>query len=378
MQWGVSKIGFIKPVTVSSQKIIHGAGSLSELSKYVSGKALIVTDEGIVKAGHVARAAALLDEVVVFDGVHENPREKDVELCAEFARKVKPDVIIGLGGGSSMDTAKGALFLLSGGGVMSDYQGHGKAKGEMLPFVAIPTTAGTGSECQSYAVLCRDGSHEKMACGDPRALAKVAILDAELTGSMPLGVARLTALDALSHALESAVCNTRTEESQGFSFEAFRKIEPVIEDILKGTASVEQRGEMLLGAALAGRAIEASMLGAAHASANPLTAHFDVVHGRAVMTMLPTVMRWNAEVVGEIYEKLKPGLIEWVESLHELAELKRVEVPAEMIGQLAEEAAKQWTGQFNPRALTEEDFVGIYGAALILRSFEGIGLGLDE
>ena len=354
-------------MTASSQKIIHGAGSLSELPNLVSGKALIVTDEGIVRAGHVERAAELLDEVVVFDKVHENPREKDVALCAEFAREVNPDVIIGLGGGSSMDTAKGVLFLLSGGGSMSDYQGHGKAKGEMLPFIAIPTTAGTGSECQSYAVLCRDESHEKMACGDPRALAKVAILDPELTGSMPLRVARLTALDALSHALESAVCNQRTEESQGFSFEAFLKIEPVIEKILKGEATVEERGEMLMGSALAGRAIEASMLGAAHASANPLTAHFDVVHGRAVMTMLPAVMRWNSEVVGEIYARLNPGLIEWVESLRGLAELNPVEVTKEMIPQLAGEAAKQWTGQFNPRPMSEGDFAEAYRVALQLR-----------
>lgn len=346
------------------QKIIHGSGSLRDLSSLVKGRALIVTDAGIVAAGHVDRAVELLDEVAVFDKVHENPCEKDVALCAEFAREVNPDVIIGLGGGSSMDTAKGVLFLLSGGGTMSDYQGHGKAKGEMLPFIAIPTTAGTGSECQSYAVLSRDESHEKMACGDPRALAKVAILDPELTASMPLGVARLTALDALSHALESAVCNKRTEESQRFSVEAFRRIEAVIEKILKGTATVEERGEMLMGAALAGRAIEASMLGAAHASANPLTAYFDVVHGRAVMTMLPTVMRWNAGVVGEIYDELKPGLIEWVENLRELAELNPVDVPFDEIPQLAEEAAKQWTGQFNPRALEVGDFEAIYRDAL--------------
>ncbi|MDB4374771.1 iron-containing alcohol dehydrogenase, partial [bacterium] len=159
------------------QTLLHGPGSLAELPKYVSGKVLIVTDAGIVSAGHVARATALLNEVTIYDAVSENPTESDVGACAEFARSVNPDVIIGLGGGSSMDTAKGTLFLLSGGGTMSDYHGHGKAKGKMLPFIAIPTTAGTGSECQSYAVLSRDGSHEKMACGDSRALAKTVILD---------------------------------------------------------------------------------------------------------------------------------------------------------------------------------------------------------
>ncbi|MEJ6581294.1 MAG: iron-containing alcohol dehydrogenase [Akkermansiaceae bacterium] len=350
----------------TQQQLIHGPGSLAKLPSVVSGKALIVTDAGIVAAGHVARAVVLLGDVVVYDGVHENPTESNVAECAEFARSVKPDVIIGLGGGSSMDTAKGALFLLSGGGRMSDYQGHGKAKGEMLPFIAIPTTAGTGSECQSYAVLSRDGSHEKMACGDPRALAKVAILDPELTASMPLSVARLTALDALSHALESAVCIKRTAESQEVSIEAFRKIEPVIEAVLSGTATLAQRGEMLLGAALAGKAIEASMLGGAHASANPLTAAFGIVHGRAVLTMLPSVLRWNALVVGEIYEEMRADLTEWVESLRELAGLDPVSVPADKIPWLASEAARQWTGQFNPRALAAEDFEAIYRDALTI------------
>ncbi|MDB4508480.1 iron-containing alcohol dehydrogenase [Akkermansiaceae bacterium] len=348
------------------QTLCHGAGSLAELAENVTGKPLIVTDPGIVAAGHLARVQTLLDNVVIYDKVRENPTESDVAACAEFARSVNPDVIIGLGGGSSMDTAKGALFLLSGGGKMSDYQGRGNLdpEAEMLPFIAIPTTAGTGSECQSYAVLSRDGSHEKMACGDPRALAKVVILDPDLTQSMPLGVARLTALDALSHALESAVCTKSTTESRELSFAAFRKIEPVIEAILKGEATTAQRGEMLMGAALAGQAIEASMLGAAHATANPLTAHFDIVHGRAVLTMLPTIMRWNSEVVGETYAELKKGLIPWVESLRDLAELTSVEVPAEMIPQLAAKASKQWTGQFNPRPLSEEDIMAVYREAL--------------
>ncbi|MDA8968792.1 iron-containing alcohol dehydrogenase [bacterium] len=346
------------------QTLLHGPGSLAELPKYVSGKVLIVTDAGIVSAGHVARATALLNEVTIYDAASENPTESDVGACAEFARSVNPDVIIGLGGGSSMDTAKGTLFLLSGGGTMSDYHGHGKAKGKMLPFIAIPTTAGTGSECQSYAVLSRDGSHEKMACGDSRALAKTVILDPELTASMPLGVARLTALDALSHALESAVCTKSTPESRALSFAAFRKFEPVIEAILTDQATTEQRGEMLHGAALAGQAIEASMLGAAHATANPLTAHFDVVHGRAVLTMLPTIMRWNSEVVGDVYNELKSGLIQWVESLRVIAELEPITVSREMIPQLAAEAAKQWTGQFNPRPFGESDYVAIYHDAL--------------
>ena len=178
-----------------------------------------------------------------------------------------------------------------------------------------------------------------------------------------MAVARLTALDALSHSLESAVCNNGTDKSRELSFQAFRNIEPVIETILKGEGSLEDRNRMLFGSALAGSAIEASMLGAAHAAANPLTAHFGVVHGHAVMSMLPSVMRWNAQVVGCVYDELKPGLIDWVEFLYELAELPPVVVPSEMIAQLATEAAKQWTGQFNPRPLTVTDFEVLYRRA---------------
>jgi len=354
-------------MSASIQKIHRGSSALSELPALVSGKVLVVTDPGIVAAGHVARAAEMLTEVVVYDEVRENPTESDVERCAEFAREVKPDYVVGLGGGSSMDTAKGTLFLLSGGGRMADYQGHGKAKGEMLPFVAIPTTAGTGSECQSYAVLSRDESHEKMACGDPRALAESVILDPELTGSMPLAVARLTALDALSHAVESAVCRTATSESREYSVEAFRKIRPVIEAVLRGEASLEERGEMLYGAALAGKGIEASMLGSAHATANPLTAHLGVVHGKAVLTMLPTIMRWNMESVDEVYRSLDGDLISWIESLREIADLGEVSVSEEMISSLAQGATKQWTGQFNPREFSLENYEQIYREALVVR-----------
>lgn len=348
------------------QHIITGSGSLAQLVEHVQGRALIVTDLGVLAAGHVERAAAMLKDVMIYDQVRENPTESDVAACAEFAREQNPDILIGLGGGSSLDTAKGTLFLLSGGGKMSDYQGHDRldSAAQMLPFIAIPTTAGTGSECQSYAVLSRDQSHEKMACGDPRALAKTVILDPELTASMPLKVARITALDALSHALESAVCTKSTSHSRALSFAAFRKIEPVIEAVLQGGATAEERGEMLHGAALAGQAIEASMLGAAHASANPLTARYGIIHGHAVLTMLPTVMSWNAQEVGGIYEDLKPDLISWVEQLRELAELETPAIPHEAIPEIAREAVAQWTAQFNPRRLDVDDFEAIYRDAL--------------
>jgi alcohol dehydrogenase len=218
-----------------------------------------------------------------------------------------------------------------------------------------------------------------MACGDPKALAKFAILDPELTQSMPQQVSILTALDALAHSLETAVCTRRNPFSSAFSREAFLRIASSIEPVLQGSASLEDRSEMLLGAAFSGLAIENSMLGAAHASANPLTARFGMVHGHAVAVMLPHVLRFNYEEVGarEIYDHYEEllarrgyanmPLTSWVERQLESAELKSLEdsgVLASAIPGLAKDATQQWTGQFNPRVMSEEGFVMLYEQAL--------------
>ena len=374
-------------MTRPSPRLVGGPGTLSQLPECVreigGSHVLMVTDAGIVAAGHVERASTMLCEAgidfTVYDATHESPTESDIKAAAEFARGVEVDCIVGLGGGSSMDTAKGCNFLLTNGGTMADYKGYALAKKPMLPFIAIPTTAGTGSECQSYAVISRDGSHEKMACGDPKALAKFAILDPELTQSMPQQVSILTALDALAHSLETAVCTRRNPFSSAFSREAFLRIASSIESVLQGSASLEDRSEMLLGAAFSGLAIENSMLGAAHASANPLTARFGMVHGHAVAVMLPHVLRFNYEEVAarEIYDHYEEllarrgyanmPLTSWVERQLESAELKSLEdsgVLASAIPDLAKDATQQWTGQFNPRVMSEEGFVMLYEQAL--------------
>ena len=377
--------------TRPSPRLVGGPGSLRELADCVrrsgGGHVLIVTDPGIVAAGHVARASEILAEAeiafTVYDGTSENPGESDITAACEFAREVQVDCFVGLGGGSSMDTAKGCNFLLTNGGAMSDYKGYALARKPLLPFVAIPTTAGTGSECQSYAVISRDQSHEKMACGDPGALATFAILDPELTTSMPQHVATLTALDALAHSLETAVCTRRNPLSSAFSREAFLRIASAIEPVLKGEASLRERGEMLLGSAFSGLAIENSMLGAAHASANPLTACRGLAHGHAVALMLPHVMRYNHEdpaardtydQYGELLSRrgyANLPLIEWVERLIALAALPSLSEAGVTQGDLqglAEDATRQWTGQFNPRAMIAEGFVLLYERAMAASS----------
>ncbi|MCH7227593.1 iron-containing alcohol dehydrogenase [Haloferula sp. A504] len=360
-------------------RLLFGPGRLAELPECVralgASKPLIITDPGIVAAGHVERAATLLGNAGlrpdVFEESQVNPTESDVAECRDFAARVRPDLIIGLGGGSSLDTAKGCNFLLSHPDKrMSDFHGYGHATAPMLPFIAVPTTAGTGSECQSYTVLARDGTHEKMACGDPKALARIALLDPELTASQPEFVATLAALDALSHAIESAVSTKHNPVSSAYSRQAFKLLSDSIESLLTGTPSDCDRAQLLLGAAMAGSAIENSMLGAAHATANPLTARYNLPHGLAVWTMLPHVVRFNmgcrdaAAKYGDLSHHLGQSLPDWIDHVLALANLPPAEVPPDVIPQLVADAFGQWTGRFNPRPLTPEVLTSLYESAL--------------
>jgi alcohol dehydrogenase len=376
-------------------RVVFGLNTIDRLGELArelfARRALVVTDAGIVAAGHVARACGALEaaglEVVVFDGVRENPTTRDVDACLAVARSSSIDLLIGLGGGSSMDTAKGCNFLLTNGGRMQDYQGVGRAAREMLPLIAVPTTAGTGSECQSFALIADEETHQKMACGDPKAAARVALLDPILTVSQPRSVAACTGIDAIAHAVETAVTRRRNELSQLYSREAFRLTMNHLPRVLADPGDLEARARMLLGAAFAGTAIEHSMLGAAHSAANPLTARFGVIHGQAVGMMLPHVVRCNAEQpdIRQAYRELavaagleRPdasseeavaALASRLEEALALAgmpsSLADCGVREESLPALAAEAAAQWTAQFNPREVSAEDFEALYRAALI-------------
>ena len=378
---------------VQRTRLVFGNGSAArtgELAKELGlSHMLLVTDAGLVKAGHAEvvgqalRSAGL--EVTLFDQVIENPTTDCVEKAKRAAADAGVDSILGLGGGSSMDTAKGANFLLTNGGHMQDYWGVGKATKEMLPLIVIPTTAGTGSECQSFALISDAETHQKMACGDPKAAAKIAILDPELTLSQPRNVSACTGIDAIAHAVETAVTNKKNELSWMFSKEAFGLLMPNFATVLNSPDDLNARGSMLLGAAMAGCAIEASMLGAAHSTANPLTAHYDIVHGQAVGMMLPHVIRFNAELepcqkaYSELFNVGKLGqaddsrkdserLAKRLADLLELADmpdtLRASGVDEMMIPTLAKEAAAQWTANFNPREASENEMESIYRSAL--------------
>jgi len=360
-------------------KVLFGGGVISQIGREArdlgAKRALLVTDPGIAKTGHSERTAAILKdagvEVVIYDKVHENPTTEDVKRCVECAQDGKVDLIVGLGGGSSMDTAKGCNFILTNGGRMQDYQGVDLATKPMLPLIAVPTTSGTGSECQSFALIADAETHAKMACGDKKAAAAVAILDPELTVTQPRSVTAHTGIDAVAHALETAVCSKRSEISTAYSRAAWTLLEKGLEVVLSEPDNLEARARMQLGAAFAGTAIENSMLGIAHSCANPLTAHLGTVHGQAVGTMLPHVIQFNRRnsEADTVYNELFSGSLE--ERVVELLAAAMMNKSAgelglteEMIPQLAEEAATQWTARFNPEPVDAERLMDVYRSAL--------------
>ena len=337
-------------------------------------RVFLVTDPGIRDAGHVEKAVRSLYHgdiaVRVFDGVGENPTTIHVGRALFAAREFRPDLIVGLGGGSSMDCAKGVNFLLTGGGRMQDYWGVDKAREPMLPMIAVPTTAGTGSDAQSFALITDPQTHQKMACGDKKALPKVALLDAELTLTQPAKVAAATGIDAVAHAVETAATTRRNPVSLALSRQAWELLDGGFERVMRDNQDAAAREQMLLGAHLAGAAIENSMLGAAHALANGLTAVCGAVHGVAVGLMLPHVVRFNsrdenpyASLCGDP-EKLARRIEALLDAGHLPRHLRDIGVVADQLDELAAIAAKQWTATFNPRRVGQPELRQVYELAM--------------
>lgn len=374
----------------ATTRLVVGRGTVASLGtlarELAATRVLVASDPGVVRAGHTAAGLAALAsagiDTAVFDQFGENPTTTQVESGTAFARDFRPDLIVGLGGGSSMDCAKGINFLLSCGGRMHDYHGRGRATGPMLPSIAVPTTAGTGSETQSFALISDPSTGMKMACGDPRAAFHAAILDVALTLTQPARVTVLTGIDALSHALESHVSRAATPASRLFSRQAWRLLAGNLPRVFADAADVAAREAVQLGAAWAGLAIENAMLGAAHALANPLTATHSVVHGQAVGLMLPHVVRFNAAASESCYAELAADLddvgtatgrcaaeriADWVAGLLDrgrlAGSLTQLGIISPNIPLLAAAAATQWTARFNPRKVCVDDLARLYEAA---------------
>ncbi|MEO0937157.1 MAG: iron-containing alcohol dehydrogenase [Pseudomonadota bacterium] len=374
----------------TTPSIRFGSGLLDTLGEIAKpyGRALIVTDPGMMATGIVARAEAALDAADVpharFDQVTADPPEAVIEAATEAAQGA--DLVIGLGGGSSIDVAKLAALLARSGEALTDVYGVGAAKGPRLPLIAVPTTAGTGSEVTPISIVTT-GASEKMGVVSPVILPDIALLDPELTRGLPAHVTAATGIDAMVHAIEAyaSASPNNNPVSRALAVEALRLMGAALERAVHQPDDMAARGDMLLGSLLAGQAFANSPVAAVHALAYPVGGHFKVPHGLSNALVLPHVLRFNAVTAPGPYAALLPyafpelahlqgqeAAAGFADALADLSArcgltggLRGVGITAADVPMLARDAMNQTRLLVNnPREVTEADAAAIYEAAL--------------
>jgi alcohol dehydrogenase class IV len=374
----------------TAPSLIFGSGSIARLGEIAAQRlgprVLLVTDAGLVKAGLIAPALHTLEEagiaVDVFDAVVADPPEDVVLAAVAKARNFDARAVIGFGGGSSIDVAKLVALLVAGHESLAEIYGVGIAKGPRLPLLAIPTTAGTGSEVTPISIVTT-GAHEKKGVVSPLIIPDIALLDPELTVNLPPHVTAATGIDAMVHAIEAYTSTSPNNNpvSQALAKEALALLGRNIERAVHQGHDIAARSAMLLGSMLAGQAFANSPVAAVHALAYPIGGHFGVPHGLSNALVLPHVLRFNASACEAAYAELLPYAFPeldgratasaFVEALAALCtkvglqqRLRDVGIPQDAVPMMAEDAMKQTRLLVNnPRPLTLEDVRAIYEAA---------------
>lgn len=368
---------------------IHsGRGASRKLARIAApliGKAkriFLITDLGVQSHGLLEGAVASLEEaglsVAVFDDVVADPPDHVVLAAEDQARGFGAEIIVGFGGGSSMDTAKLVALLLGSSQRLEDMYGVNNATGPRLPLILVPTTAGTGSEVTPISVITI-GETSKMGVNAPALYADLAVLDAELTLGLPSAVTAATGIDAMVHAIEAYT--TRIEKnpvSDALALAGLKKLHGAIERACRDGSDIEAREDMLLGALLAGQAFANAPVGAVHALAYPLGGIFHVPHGLSNSLMLPPVLRYNAPAAEPLYAELAlhlglaastDGLVAEMERIADAVgietQLSQVGVSHNDLPRLAEDAM-QVTRLLvnNPREMTLDAAKACYEAVL--------------
>ncbi len=377
----------------SPNKVIFGNGTASqagaEVAKIGARKALIVTDAGVVRGGLTRAVEDSLKELKIdyglFDRVEAEPPARVVDECAREIRENRYDILVGVGGGSSLDVAKGASIVAVHGGGVLDYVGNDLVPGPGIPKVQLPTTAGTGSEVTRVFVVTDEEDKDKKVVFSDYNLSSVAIIDPLLTMSMPPGVTADTGMDALVHAMETYVSRLATPFSDVLALEAIRLIGEYLPVAYAKAENMKARYHMSLAATLAGLAFSSGGLGAVHALAYVLGTEYHMSHGRTNAIMLPYVVDYNrigdparyarmAQAMGENTAGLSDfqAAERLVDRLHCL--LADISIPDKLgaYGISAGDLPRLVAGGMrqrrlfvpNPRDLMEEDVAKIYRSAL--------------
>lgn len=369
-----------------------GAGCASEVgkqAKIIGGtKALVVTDETLVKIGIVEKVVNILNkegvQTVVFDKVMPNPTDENVHEGFDIYQKENCDIIIAVGGGSPIDSAKGMGLLATNGGSIRDYEGLDMSKNAMPPFIAVNTTAGTASEMTRFTIITDTSRHIKMAIVDWHVTPTVSINDPEFMVSMPASLTAATGMDALTHAIEAYVSTIATPVTDSAAIKAIELISKYLRLAVANGSNMEGRDKMAYAEFLAGMAFNNASLGHVHAMAHQLGGFYDLPHGVCNAILLPHVEKFNmiacldrfadiAVAMGENIEGL--SVIEAadlaLESIKRLSKyvgipsgLKEIGVKEEDLPTLADNALKDVCGLTNPRIATKDDIIQIYKNAM--------------
>ena len=370
--------------------IKYGRGVLGNIGQDITAlgkkKPMILTDPGLVAAGLCAKLQEALEKdnvsYVTFDQIEPNPRDTTVQKAFELYKNEGADMLIALGGGSSMDTAKAVGILASHGGVINEYEDFEKITKPICPLIAIPTTTGTGSEVTFWSVITDTERHYKMGIGSPLAAATIALVDPDMVGGLPPKIIATTGMDALTHAIEGYTCTLSEPITDACGIHAIRLIgENIRAAALENDAGA--KANMLLGSLLAGISFGNSDVAGVHCMGEALGGLFDTAHGVAMAILLPYVMEFNRPVVKEKFRDIAEALgvdtrgmddeeaseeaVRIVRQMNvdlKIPTLKDEGVTDEDLPELARRSAMNVCVPSNPRPVTEKDFLDIFKVAL--------------
>lgn len=372
------------------QNITFGAGSVGRLPDLLSDRGLdtvlVVTDAMLVQLGFARRITQALEErgiaYTVFSEVEPNPSIETVNKAADVFAACGARGIVALGGGSPMDVAKAVGVLAAHGGAITDYEGLGKVPGKTVPVVAIPTTAGTGSEVTASSVVTDHARHFKFSIVSPEIIPDEAILDPELILSLPRSVAASTGVDAIVHAIESYISLEATPFTDAMAEKALELLGKHIRAFAADRSDLDAACGMMLGSNFAGVAFARAKLGNVHAMAHPLGGYFNIPHGVANAVLLPVVMEFNAPYAPEyklerIYralagdehgpfrtEQLAAAIRTLCAELDIPKNLTELQVDPALIPNMAEDAMKSGNVRVNPRPTTQADMAELFRQAM--------------
>ena len=373
------------------QEIIVGKGSLArlpEVAEKLGGKhGFIISGPHLNKMGIVASCSESLEnagiKVDAYTETEGNPSVETVEKAAAAFCKSGADFIIALGGGSPMDVAKAVGVVARYGGSITEYEGGGRVPGDIIPLIAIPTTAGTGSEVTAFSVITDHSRNYKLTVFSYKLIPAYAILDPELLTTAPVSVAAACGIDAMVHALEAYISKDASPFSDAMAEKALELIGKNIRRYVVDRTDIEAAEAMITGSLFAGIAFSWARLGDVHAMSHPVSAYFDVPHGVANAILLPTIVEYNALADRGKYLKLFNYIsltpaseaefesVMLVDLLTELNEqlgipgsLGKVGVTADKFDAMADDAMKSGNIAVNPRSTTKKDVLSLYEKAL--------------